>query len=72
MSRFGFRTPPIHVHPVAGPVLAPLGAETMLDLEVFSVAAPKVESMDALILGLVVGSRDPRQIGARRTRPRAP
>lgn len=42
---FGIQTPPIHVHPVAGPVLAP-GAETTLDLEVFSAAAPKVESMD--------------------------
>jgi subtilase family serine protease len=42
---FGIQTPPIHVHPVAGPVLSP-GDETTLDLEVFSAAVPKVASMD--------------------------
>jgi subtilase family serine protease len=42
---FGFTVPPIHVHPVGGPVLSP-SDETTLDLEMFSAAAPRAESMD--------------------------
>jgi kumamolisin len=42
---FGISVPPIHVHPVDGPALSPAD-ETTLDLEVFSAAAPKVDSMD--------------------------
>ena len=42
---FGIPIPPIHVHPVGGPVLPPAD-ETTLDLEVFSAAAPKVDGMD--------------------------
>lgn len=42
---FGFAVPPIHVHPVDGPVLSP-SDETTLDLEMFSAAAPQAESMD--------------------------
>ncbi len=42
---FGISIPPIHVHPVGGRVL-PAADEATLDLEVFSVAAPKVDGMD--------------------------
>jgi subtilase family serine protease len=42
---FGVRPPPIHVHTVNSPVLAP-GGETTLDLEVLTAAAPRLDRID--------------------------